>query len=65
MYAEGKGIPQDIVLAYMWFNLSAAQGLEDAIANRDKAGSMLVPADLADAQKRARECLASDYKNCD
>src|SRR5258705_7132635 len=26
MYAEGRGVPQDYVRAYMWFSLSAAQG---------------------------------------
>jgi uncharacterized protein len=26
MYAHGQGVPQDYVLAHMWFNLSATQG---------------------------------------
>ena len=35
MFFHGDGVPQDYVQAYMWFNLSAAQGKEDAIYNRD------------------------------
>jgi uncharacterized protein len=30
MYAEGRGVPQDYVRAYMWFSLSPAQGEQRA-----------------------------------
>jgi TPR repeat protein len=30
LYEYGEGVPWDNVLAYMWFNLAAAQGHEDA-----------------------------------
>jgi len=39
MYAQGQGVPKDIVLAYMWFNLAAAQGHANAVKNRDTAAS--------------------------
>lgn len=65
MYVRGAGVPQDFILAHMWFNLSAAQGEETAVKNRDLAAARLTPADLSEAQKRARECFASGYKNCD
>ena len=35
LYAEGKGVPQDYVLAHMWFNLSAS--LATAAEVRDLA----------------------------
>ena len=30
MYANGKGVPKDNVLAYLWLNLAGTQGSEDA-----------------------------------
>jgi TPR repeat protein len=55
MYAEGEGVPQDFVQALMWFSLSAAQNHKDAIENRDKAVLLMTPAQIAGAQKLARE----------
>jgi uncharacterized protein len=55
MYAEGEGVPQDFVQALMWFTLSAAQNHKDAIKNRDSAASLMTPAQMAEAQKLARE----------
>jgi hypothetical protein len=58
MYAKGEGIPQDDVLAHMWFNLAAAQGNTLAIKNRDVLAKRMTPAQVAEAQKRAREWTA-------
>ena len=55
MYAKGQGVPQDYVLAHMWFNLSAAQGIGDAVKNRDIAAGKMTPDQLAEAQRLARE----------
>jgi TPR repeat protein len=55
MYANGQGVPQDFVTAHMWFNLAAAGGLKDAIINRDVIASKMTPAQIAEAQKLARE----------
>jgi TPR repeat protein len=41
MFAEGEGVPQDIVQAFMWFSLAAAQNHKDAIENRDNAASTM------------------------
>jgi uncharacterized protein len=54
-YARGQGVPQDYVTAYMWFDLSAAQGDKDAVIDRDAAARRMTPAQIADAQKRAQE----------
>ena len=70
MYAKGQGVLQDFVLAHMWFNLAAAQdlgldlGLEVSAKERDIITKRLPPAELALAQRLARECLARNYKNC-
>ena len=35
MYDEGKGVSKDNVFAYMWWNLSASMGNDDAAERRD------------------------------
>jgi len=62
MYAIGKGVPQDYVLAYMWLNLASTRDSAWEKEKRDKAeenrknlASKLTPAQIADAQKLARE----------
>jgi TPR repeat protein len=56
MYANGHGVPQDYVLAHMWFNLAAATGMvETAAADRDMVAAKMTPAQIAEAQKLARE----------
>jgi len=65
MYYNGQGVPQDYVQAHMWFNLAAAHfpasGVENrdkAVENRDRAASLMTPADISKAQQLAREWLA-------
>jgi TPR repeat protein len=55
MYANGQGVPQDYVRAYMWFNLAAAQGLQGAEEDRDQVAQQMTAAQIAEAQKLARE----------
>ena len=54
-YDNGLDVPQDRVSAYMWFNLSAAQGKEGAATFRDLIARRMTPAQIAEAQKLARE----------
>jgi TPR repeat protein len=55
MYDNGQGVPQDYVLAHMWFNLAAAQGREIAKGLRDIAAKNMTREQLAEAQRLARE----------
>ncbi len=55
MYAQGRGVPQDFIQAHMWYNLSAAQGETRAIEFRDALAKQMTPAQIARAQKLARE----------
>jgi uncharacterized protein len=56
MYVNGHGVPQDYVLAHTWFNLAAATGVVDsAAADRDMVAAKMTPAQIAEAQKLARE----------
>ena len=55
MYAGGRGVPQDYVKAYMWFILASVDGNEVAISNRNAIEKRLKPAQIAEAQKMAKE----------
>jgi len=55
MYHLGQGVPQDYVQAHLWFNLAAAQGYSEAGANRDRVTNLMTPAQVAEAQRLARE----------
>ena len=55
MYETGYGVQQDYVQAHMWYNLSAAQGWGAAAENRTMLERAMTPAQVAQAQKLARE----------
>ena len=55
MYFMGRGVPQDDVQAHMWLNLAAAPGNELARKIRDNLAEKMPPAQLAEAQRLARE----------
>ena len=55
MYAEGRGVAQDYVQAHMWFYLAAAQGDAKALKNRDSIAAKMTAAQIAEAQRLARE----------
>ncbi len=58
MYHNGQGVPQDYVHAHMWFNLAAAglppgEDRDSAVKNRDIVATLMTPAQIAEAQRRA------------
>jgi TPR repeat protein len=55
VYESGQGVPQDYVRAYMWYHLAAAAGNQDAVRSRDDTARHMTPAQIAQAQKLARE----------
>jgi len=57
MYANGEGVPEDIVLAYMWWNLAAAQGIESTRSNKDNLQQQMTRAQIAEGQRLTREWL--------
>ena len=59
MYSEGQGVLQDYAKAHMWLNLSASQGSENAKKGREMLAGVMTPAQIADAQKMARDWLAA------
>jgi len=55
LYEKGQGVPQDEVQALMWYNLAATQGETKAKAARDRVTVWMTPAQIAEAQRLARE----------
>ena len=60
MYGKGRGVPQDYVEAHKWANLAAASATDaetrdKATHNRDLIASKMTPAQIAEAQKLARD----------
>ena len=63
IYGKGEGVPQDKVEAHMWFNLAASRSSgadrERSVGARDLVAELMTPADLSEAQRRAREWHAA------
>ncbi len=60
MYGDGWGVPQDYVQAHMWYNLAASRlppgkDRDLAVENRDIIAARMTPAQIAEAQRLARE----------
>jgi TPR repeat protein len=55
MYQDGEGLPQDYVQAHMWLNLAAAHGGLAVQKIRDDLAKLMTPAQIAEAQRIARE----------
>ena len=74
LYFKGKGAPKDIVRAHKWMNIAAYthgtyqyendDKYEEAVELRDKIEIQMSPAQIAEAQKLAREFVRKNYKGC-
>ena len=55
IYQDGQGVPQNLVRAHMWFSLAAAGGAQSAADSREKVAKLMTLAQIAEAEKLARE----------
>jgi TPR repeat protein len=55
LIGNGMGVRRDRIEGLKWFSLAAARGFEAAKIGRDQSRSILTPAQIAEAQRRARE----------
>ena len=55
MSAFGRGGPLDLAQAHMWYSLAAGNGHVGATVYRNDLAKQMTPAQIAEAQKRARE----------
>ncbi|MEQ1887610.1 MAG: hypothetical protein ABL951_00350 [Alphaproteobacteria bacterium] len=58
-YSTGKGVPYDLVSAHKWFNVAAVKGQREALSWRAELAQEMTPAQIAEAQRQAREWLLS------
>jgi TPR repeat protein len=58
-YATGHGEPVDYVRAHKWFNIAAMLGDPRAREERADLAEIMSPAEIAEAQRLAREWVLS------
>jgi hypothetical protein len=64
MYANGEGIPSNLILSYVWFTMAFNRGATDVAGEaRDLITKALTPEQLARAQEIATRCFESDYQD--
>jgi len=65
MYAEGVGVPKDMIYAYMWVNFSDAQGLGDKASEyKSQLVTQMSATQMAEAEKLSAACKEKGYKDC-
>ena len=57
MYATGRDGEEDMIAAHKWFNIAAFRGFATAKARREEIASEMTKAQIAKAQRAAREWL--------
>ena len=62
MYRDGKGISESKVKAYTYYNLDQT---ENASHERVSLEKRMTREEISQAQRLTRDCIASNYKNCD
>ena len=69
MYRRGRGVPQDYVRAYMWFNLVASSQSGEiqkgAALSRDRLAGAMTHLQIAMARMMTTRCQELNYKQCD
>jgi uncharacterized protein len=60
LYATGLDVEADLVVAHKWFNLAAMRGNHSALAHRIELAREMSASQIAQAQKLAREWLATN-----
>jgi TPR repeat protein len=56
-YSSGVDVAPDLVAAHKWFNLAAMKGMVDAARYRQEVAEEMSSAQIAEAQRAAREWL--------
>jgi TPR repeat protein len=69
MYANGQGVPQDYVLAYMWADVAAADTTDSEFRKqytglRDSLARKMTARQITKAQKLERKCASHKFEGC-
>ena len=57
MYASGRSVPVDLVIAHKWFNIAAMKGNAEAARLRREVAAEMADAEIGQAQRAARDWL--------
>ena len=60
LYCSGREVALDFVDAHKWFNLAALRGNEEAKRYRQELAREMTKAQIAQAQRQAREWLSKN-----
>lgn len=60
-HAVGDEGEPDLIAAHKWFNLAAMKGNKHAAVRRQELASEMSSAEIAKAQREAREWMAQNY----
>ena len=64
-FANGEGVPKNLVSALMWFTIADANGLQQGGETAKEAKQFMNLFQIAEARRRTRRCLNSNYQDCD
>ena len=57
MYASGREVPVDLIIAHKWFNIAAVKGHGEAAQLRREVAAEMTDAEIGQAQRAARDWL--------
>ena len=60
MYASGRDVPVDLIIAHKWFNIAATKGHAEAAQRRREIASEMSDAQIGQAQRAARDWLKAN-----
>lgn len=58
-YSVGNSVETDLIAAHKWFNIAAMKGCTAAVPMRQEIASAMSPAEIALAQRAARDWLTT------
>lgn len=64
-YKADGGESADVVRAYMWYDMSAGQGSDEAKKEIAQVAKDMTPQQIAEAREKAQKCKASKFEQCD
>jgi TPR repeat protein len=57
MYASGRSVPTDLVIAHKWFNIAAMKGNPEAVRLRREIAVEMSDVEIGRAQRAARDWI--------
>ena len=62
MYASGKGVEQNYVTAYAWWNIAATNGNQKVKKGLSQLAEKMTPAQIAEAKELVKEMVKKNPK---